>query len=182
MSHVEQKFTGTFVADPAHSSVQFSVRHMKVAIFRTTFEEIAASIISDENGIRVEGAVPVESISIRKPAEFREHVVYSPEFFDAKNHKDITFTSADIVLNDDGTCSAHTELTIKGISRPVSATGTYSLPIDDPFGFTRAGVELVARVDRRDWDLNWQAPLPGGGDALGYEVDIDIYLDVVKES
>lgn len=179
---LQQKFTGMFMTDPAHSSFQFAVRHMKVAIFRAAFDDATATIVADDAGIRAEGTAAVESVSIRKPAEFREHVVYGPDFFDAKNHPTIAFRTSQVILNDDGTCAADADLTIKGITKPVSATGTYSLPVADPFGAVRAGVELTARVDRRDWGMNWQLALPGGGDALGYDVDITIALDLIRQA
>ncbi|MDQ3402068.1 MAG: YceI family protein [Actinomycetota bacterium] len=182
MTSATPKFTGTFVSDEAHSSFQFAVRHMKVALFRASFDDADARIVADDSGIKVEGAVRVESISIRKPVEFRDHVLYGPDFLDGKNHTEITYSSNDITLAEDGTATAVVDLTIKGITKSFTATGTYQLPIEDPFGMVRAGVELSAKIDRREWDLSWQAPLPGGGDALGNEVELTVHLDLIKEA
>ena len=72
------------------------------------------------------------------------------------------------------------ELTIRGISHPVTATGTFTPPTEDPFGGHRAGLELAASIDRKDWGMNWQAPLPGGGDALGWEVEVTAQLEFAR--
>lgn len=176
-----QPFTGTYVVDPVHSSVVFAIRHMKVSIFRASFEDLEARLVTDGEGTRVTGTAPIESVSIRSPKDFRDHVVYGAEFFDAGNHPHISVRSTDVVFGEDGSVTAHGELTVRGVTRPVTATGSYQLPVKDPFGSTRAAVELTATVDRRDWGMDWQVPLPGGDDALGYQVELSANLELVKE-
>lgn len=63
----------------------------------------------------------------------------------------------------------------------MAATGSYRPPIHDPFGVVRAALELHATVDRREWGMDWQLPLPGGGDALGYEVELTVHLELKEE-
>jgi polyisoprenoid-binding protein YceI len=181
MSTATQSFTGTFVADPAHSSFQFAVTHMKVSVFRAWFDDVDALVVADHQGIRLTGAARVESVSIKSPQEFREHIVYGAEFFDAGNHPEITVRADDLRLDEDGIATVHGELTIRGVARPVTATGTYRPPAEDPFGSMRAALELTATVDRREWGMDWQAPLPAGGDALGVEVQISAHLELIKE-
>lgn len=182
MSVATQPLTGTFVADPVHSSFQFAVRHMKVSIYRASFDDVEARVVADPQGIQLDVAVRVESVSIKNPPEFRAHVVHGPDFFDAGNHPEITFRSEDVELHDDGTVTVRGELTIKGITKPVIATGTYQPAVEDPYGMIRTAVELTATVDRRDWNMGWQAPLPGGGDALGYEVTLSVHVALIKQS
>ncbi|HET9258135.1 MAG TPA: YceI family protein [Pseudonocardiaceae bacterium] len=181
MSVATQPFVGTFVTDPVHSSFQFALKHMKIATYRASFGDVSARVAADEGGIRLNATIRVESISITYPAEFREHVVNGADFFDASNYPEIIFHSDDVELGDDGTLVVRGELTIKGITRPVVATGTYQLPVEDPFGGIRTAVELTATVDRRDWGMDWQAPLPGGGDALGNDVTLSVQAEFVKE-
>ena len=71
-------------------------------------------------------------------------------------------------------------LTIRGIGRTIVAEGTYTAPARDPFGTERAALELHATVDRREWDLNWQLPLPDGGDAVGWQVELTAELELVR--
>ncbi|MDQ3178471.1 MAG: YceI family protein [Actinomycetota bacterium] len=181
MDTTTQALDGTFTADPIHSSLQFSLRHMGVSMFRASFDDLDARVVADDQGLRLEGSVKAESISIKQPPEFREHVLYGADFLDANTHPDITFRSADVRLGDDGTVSGAGELTIKGITKPITATGTYRAPIEDPFGSERAALEITATVDRREWAMDWQAPLPKGGDALGYDVQLTAHIELVRD-
>ncbi len=181
MTAATRGFTGAFRADPDHSSFQFAVRHMKVSSFRAGFGDVEARLVGGDAQISLEGRARVESISITNPPEFREHVLNGEEFFDAGNHPEIVFRSEHVELGDDGGATVEGELEIKGISRPVTATGSYQPPVEDPFGLTRTAIELSAVVDRRAWDMGWQLALPGGGDALAYEVELTVALELIKE-
>ena len=74
------------------------------------------------------------------------------------------------------------ELTIRGVTRPFVATGTYQPPVEDPYGSIRTAVELDATVDRRDRGMDWQMLLPDGGDVLGYDVRLSMNVEFIKES
>ena len=167
---------GTYAADPVHSSFGFSVRYQGVSLFKGTLDEVAATLTDG----RLDGAAKVESISIRTPEQFRAHVL-SPEFFDAAGHPEVTFTSSDIDLREDGAVTVEGELTIKGITRPVTATGTWIAPAPDAFGSTRGHLNLETQVDRTEFDMNWNAPLPSGGKALANEVTITVELSLVEQ-
>jgi len=168
--------SGSYVADPVHSSFGFSVRYQGVSLFKGTLDEVAATLTDG----RLDGAAKVESISIRTPEQFRAHVL-SPEFFDAAGHPEVTFTSSDIDLREDGAVTVEGELTIKGITRPVTATGTWIAPAPDAFGSTRGHLNLETQVDRTEFDMNWNAPLPSGGKALANEVTITVELSLVEQ-
>ena len=142
---------------------------------RGTLDEVEASLADG----RLTGAAKVESISIRTPEQFRAHVL-SPEFFDAAGHPHVTFTSEDIQLEEDGTARLRGELTIKGITRPVEATGTWTAPEADAFGSTRGHLALTAQIDRTQYGMNWNAPLPRGGNALANEVELSVQLSLVE--
>ncbi len=181
MTVLTQSLAGTFVADTAHSSFQFAITHMGVGSFRASFDDVTATVVADESGVRLEGRVAVQSISIRNPPEFREHVLNGADFLDGANHPEVVFASDDVVLAEDGTFSGRGELTIKGITKPMVATGTYTGLVEDPYGSQRTAIELTAIVDRREWAMDWQAALPGGGDALGYEVTLSAHIELVRQ-
>jgi polyisoprenoid-binding protein YceI len=181
MTTAMQDLTGTFTADPYHSSFLFAVRHMKVSTFRASFGDVEARLEVGESGLSLEGRARVASVSITDPPEMREHVVNGEDFLDAGNHPEIVFRSTRVELAEDGGVALDGELEIKGIARPVTATGTYQPPVEDPFGATRAAIELSNVVDRSDWGMNWQLPLPDGGDAVGYEVELSAQLELVKQ-
>jgi polyisoprenoid-binding protein YceI len=169
------KLSGTYTADPVHSSFGFSVRYQGVSLFKGTLDEVEATYADG----RLEGAAKAESISIRTPEQFRAHVL-SAEFFDAENHPEVKFTSSDIELGEDGTAKVEGELTIKGITRPITAAGTWIAPDADAFGNTRGHLNLEAVIDRTEFDMNWNAPLPSGGKALANEVTLTVELSLVE--
>jgi len=181
MTAATQEIVGTFDADPDHSSFSFQIKHMKVSSFRATFGEVEAQLVGAGSGLSLQGKARAESISITNPPEFREHVVNGEDFFDAGNHPEISFRSSNVELDEDGGARAEGELEIKGIARPVSATGSYQRPVEDPYGSLRTALELSATVDRREWDMGWQMPLPKGGDVLGYEVEVTVHLELIKQ-
>jgi polyisoprenoid-binding protein YceI len=180
MAIAVQPFEGIYELDRTHSTFQFAVRHLKVSTFRASFNDIHARLTAEGGTIELEGHAIVESVSIADPPEFRDHVVRSTDFFDADAHPRITFMSTSVELGDDGSAIVTGELTIRGVTRPVTAEGTYQPPAEDPFGTSRAGLELRATVDRRDWDMHWQVPLPDRSDALGWDVAITVNLELIR--
>ena len=169
--------SGTYTADPVHSSFGFAVRYQGVSLFKGTLSEVDAKLADG----RLDGTAKVESISIRTPDQFRQHVL-SAEFFDATNHPEVTFTSADLDLREDGTATVQGELTIKGITRPVSAAGTWIAPAADAFGSTRGHLNLEAVVDRTEFDMNWNMPLPSGGNVLANDVTLTVELSLIEQA
>lgn len=177
MTTAAAPLSGVYTVDPVHSSFGFAVRYQGVSIFKGTLDEVQATLADG----RLEGAAKVESISIRSPEQFRAHVL-SAEFFDAENHPEVTFTSGSLELNDDGTARAEGELTIKGITNPVVATGTWQPPAGDAFGNTRGHLNLEAVIDRTQWDFNWNLPLPNGDGALANQVTLTVELSLVEQA
>jgi polyisoprenoid-binding protein YceI len=129
---------------------------MQVATFRAWFGDVAARLIADNRQLRLEGRARVESISIADPPAFREHVMRGSEFFDADHHPEIVFHSVRVELAENGAATVEGVLTIRGIGRPITATGTYEPPVEDPFGCLRAAFEPRAVIDRREWGMSWQ--------------------------
>jgi len=173
-------FSGVFDADVNHSSFEAGTRHMGVGSFRTRFDGVTARLTAAGDGLRLVGEARVDSISIRNPPEFREHVVHGEDFFDARRHPTIRFASTDVRLCDDGTATVTGDLTIKGVTRSVTATGTFRPPTEDPYGGVRAALDLSATLDPRDFGLSWQAELPRGGNVLEWDVALDVHLEFVK--
>ena len=169
--------SSTYNADPVHSSFGFAVRYQGVSLFKGTLSDVAATVTDG----RLEGAAQVESISIRTPDQFRQHVL-SAEFFDVENHPEVTFTSSDLDLREDGTAVVAGELTIKGITRPVEATGTWIAPAADAFGNARGHLNLEAVVDRTEFDMNWNMALPSGGNVLANDVTLTVELSLVEQA
>lgn len=164
--------------DADHSSVGFAVRHMSVSTFRGTFADVDATVVADADGLHIEGTAPVEGISVRSPVDLRNHLL-GEDFFDAARHPVIAFSATDVLHTPDGSIRARGRLTIRNVCREVELTGSYAEPVEDPFGGVRGALDLQTTVDRRDYGMTWNLPLPKGGDALGTEVAITAHLELV---
>lgn len=165
--------TGTYTVDPVHSSFGFVVVHNGISKFRGSFEEVEAGLT---DGV-LTGVAKVASVKTAIP-QLHGHL-QSPDFFDAENHPEIRFRSTDIKLAGDGSAEVDGELTIRGVTKPVVATGTYGAGVNMQ-GAEVIGFDLTTTVDRRDFGLNWQAPLPNGGEAVAYPVTIEAHLELAK--
>ena len=165
--------TGTWTADKVHSTIGFEVEHM-VSTFRGHFEDYDAKL---ESGTLV-GTVAVPSVKVYD--ENLEAHLQSPEFFDAELHPELRFESRALEIGEDGDVTLEGELTIKGITKDVSGHGRYVHVEADMAGGERIGLQLETTVDRREFGLNWNAPLPKGGFALGNDVTLVVALELVK--
>jgi polyisoprenoid-binding protein YceI len=170
---------GTWALDKLHSTASFAVKHMVVSTFSTTFKEIDATLATNGDQVELTGTVPAESIDIDQP-DFRGHLM-SPEFFDVANTPNIEFRSTSVRRGAGDGIEVEGELTVKGITQPVTATGTLTGPVADVAGNDRVGVELETIVDRSLYDLNWNAPLPKGGEALGKQVTLSVHLEFIRQ-
>jgi polyisoprenoid-binding protein YceI len=169
---------GTYRLDPVHSSAGFAVKHMVVSTFRARFEDFDATLTADDSGLRLEGTVDAGSIQV-KDENLKAHLD-SPEFFDVENHAQLRFASSDLRIDGENV-TLNGELTVKGITRPVTATGTISGPHVNLGGLEGVGLTLETLVDRTAYELNWNAPLPKGGFALANDVKLIVELELVKQ-
>jgi polyisoprenoid-binding protein YceI len=175
-----QPFSGTYRAQPLPSSFAFAVRHSGVFWYRGSLSDVAATLRgSDDDALTLEGSARVESISVVEPAAMRAHLLAS-DFFDAEHHPEITFRSTAVRLTTDGRAEIDGELTIRGLTRPITASGQYAPPRPSSFGEI-AGLQLHTSFDRREFGFDWQIELPGGGDAVGWGVMVDIDLLLLRE-
>jgi polyisoprenoid-binding protein YceI len=167
---------GTWTLDPVHSTVGFEVAYM-AGTFKGEFDQVSAQLVADGGRAHLEGAATVASVDV-KDENLNAHL-QSPDFFDAERHPELRFTADAVDLGGDEV-TARGELTIKGVPQPVEVTGTATAPLADPYGNERIGLRLTAAVDRNDFGVSWNAPLPSGEPALAAEVRIVTDLQFVK--
>jgi len=166
---------GSWTADPVHSSVSFEVGYAGVSTFRGSFREFAATL----QGSALEGTAQVASVDV-KDEQLNGHL-QSPDFFDAQRYPEISFEAVELARGDGDAVTGTGELTIKGVTQPISLTGTVSpAPTTDPFGREKLGLRLEAEVDRTSFGINWNAPNQSGGDYLANDVKLVAELVLVK--
>ena len=170
---VEQQQTavpaGTWQPDPVHSSVGFAVKYLGVATFSGELKGFEASLVDGE----LAGKAQVASIEV-KDENLYAHL-QAPDFFDVERFPELTFSGRDA-----GDGRFQGELTIKGVTKPVTLEGVVTGPVTDPYGNERYGLALATVVDRTDFGLDWNAPLPGGGFALANDVTLRAELSLIK--
>ncbi len=168
---------GIWQVDPAHSQVGFALAYM-VGTFRGSFSPVEASLQVTEDGKAVlTGSAVAESIRVQDE-NLAAHLL-SPDFFDAERTPQLQFTSSKISRHGDRIAAAG-ELSIKGVTQPVELIGTISDPIVDPYGRERIGLRLETTVDRTQFGLSWNVPLPSGEPALANDVALTAELYLVK--
>ena len=168
----------TWTADPVHSTAGFAVKHMVVSTFRGRFEDFGATLTAAEDGtLRLEGRVRADSIAV-KDENLAAHL-RAADFFDTDRHPEITFAST-LVQSSDGELVVEGELTVKGHTRPLRARGSITEPVETPHGSVTVGLDLEATVDRREYGLDWNAPLPKGGFALDNDVRLQVSLELLE--
>lgn len=174
-------FVGTYSADPEHSSVHFVLRDMSVATLRGSFSDVEAWVaVADDGSLSLSGTAQVYSISIVTPPELRNDVL-GADFLDARRHPVVVFQSDPARVGEDGSIVVRGWLTIRNVTRAVVATGTWSAPVEDGYGSMRGAVQLTTTVDRRDYGMPWNAPLPQGGDTRGTQVTVTVDLELVGD-
>jgi polyisoprenoid-binding protein YceI len=172
---------GTWKIDTTHSHVGFSVKHMVVATFRGRFETYDGTLtVADDGTPRLEGSVDVDSIVV-KDENLAGHLK-APDFFDSANYPQIRFVSSEVRVGEAGELEVEGDLTLKDHTHRVSARGSITGPHTDIAGNDKLGVELEAVIDRREYGLEWNAPLPKGGFALENDVKLEVSLELVREA
>lgn len=169
---------GTWQLDPVHSTARFEVTHSEVSTFRGGFGSIDARLVGGEDPV-LEGSVDAASIDIAEE-QLKGHLL-SPEFFDVERTPKVRFRSSELRVGEDGELEVQGTLEIAGATREVAASGRVGHVPAFLDGKARLGLTLEAKVDRSDFGLDWNADLPSGGKALGYEVGILASLEFVRE-
>jgi polyisoprenoid-binding protein YceI len=168
---------GVWKLDPTHSSASFAVKHMVVATFRGRFEKLDATLTVTEDSARLEGSVDASSIVV-KDENLQGHLG-SPDFFDIERYPEISFSSTDIRREGDELI-VDGELTIKGNTHRVESRGTIAGPAVTFGDVPKVGITLDTIIDRTEYGLEWNAPLPKGGFALSNDVKLTVELELAQ--
>ena len=169
--------------DPAHTNVEFTVRHMMISNVKGQFQKTSGTVTingSDPTSAKIDATIDATSIDTR--VDKRDAHLKSPAFLDVDKFPTITFKSNKVEADGPGKWKVKGDLTLHGVTKPVvlevESTGT---PITDPMGNTRAGASATTKISRKDFGLTWNQPLETGGVMVGDEVAISIDVEAIKK-
>ena len=174
---------GTWAVDPVHSEVSFVVRHMMVSKVRGRFDSFEGTIVTAANPLDSSVTASVDLSSINTGQEQRDAHIRSADFFEVEKHTHMTFASTGIRV-DGGDFLLDGDLTLKGITRPV----TFNLDVNgfgpDAYGGTRVGFSATTEINRSDFGVNFNGPIPGvpGGVAVSEKVTITLEIEGVLQA
>jgi polyisoprenoid-binding protein YceI len=170
---------GTWDIDAAHSTVGFSVRHMMVSKVRGYFTRFSGEVVTAEDPAQSSVTATIDMDSIDTRQEQRDAHIRSADFFDVGNHTVMTFRSTRVLSTDGGDWTLEGDLTIKGITKPV----TLELEVNgfgpDAYGGTRAGFSAKTSISRKAYGVDIDMPMDGGGVVVGDKVDVELEIEAV---
>jgi polyisoprenoid-binding protein YceI len=172
---------GTWNIDPVHSEVGFAVRHMMVSKVRGRFNTFSGQLVTGENPLASSVTAEIDLASIITGSEQRDAHLRSADFFEVETHPTMTYRSTG-VREDDGDFVIDGELTLKGVTRNVPLKLELNGFGPDPFGGTRAGFTATGEINRRDFNVNFSAPMQNGGAMLGDKISLNLEIEAVLEA
>ena len=173
--------SGTYTVDPSHSRIGFVARHAMVTKVRGSFNEFEATAQIDAEDISrssVQVTIKVDSIDTRN--EQRDGHLRSNDFLDIAGFPELTFVSTEVTPVSTDVVRVTGDLTIKGVSRPVSIDFTYEGSAVDPFGNQRVGFEGSVVINRKDWGITWNAALEAGGVLVSDKITLEFEISAIK--
>ncbi len=174
--------TTNWVFDPAHSELQFKVKHLLISTVTGSFKEFDGSVTADDNfdNAQINFETSIDSLSTHN--EQRDEHLKSPDFFESATYPKLSFVSTKFDRKSDDTYELEGNLTIKGITKPITLKVDYNGTAQDPYGNTKAGFELNGKINRKDFGLTWNALTEAGGMVVSDEVKLLGNIQLLKQS
>ena len=173
--------TGTYAIDPSHSRIGFVARHAMVTKVRGSFNEFEGSGFFDADqpaNSHLQLTIAAASIDTRNAD--RDAHLRSNDFFDMETHPEITFESTAVEQTSEDTYRVTGDLTIKGVTKPVTVDFEYTGTAVDPFGNQRIGLDGATTVNRKDFGVNWNAALEAGGVLVSEKVTLEFEVSAIR--
>ena len=173
--------TGTWNVDSTHSRVGFRVKHLGISTVRGEFGTYEGQlVVADDGTVTASGKVDVSSIDTSDAD--RDTHLKAPDFFDAESYPEITFESTSITAEDEDTYEITGDLTMHGVTKPITLTAEAGGSEVDPFGNTRIGFEVTGEISRSDYGMKFNMALGSGNLAVSDKVKLDLDISAVKAS
>ncbi|MDZ7675662.1 MAG: YceI family protein [Acidimicrobiales bacterium] len=172
---------GRYTIDPSHSSADFQVRHLGLSKVRGGFESFSGTVVVDDDPAQSSVEVSLDAASFTTGNEDRDGHVKSADFLAVEQYPALTYRSTG-VRQDGDDWKVDGELTVRGVSRPVTLDVEFEGAGEDPWGNGRIAFSAETEIDRDEWGINWNQTLETGGVLVGKTVKIEIDVQAVAEA
>ena len=168
--------------DPAHSSAQFKARHLMVSHVRGELGPVSGEVVIDDGDLGASRAIAnIDARGLDSKFAKRDEHLRSADFLDVEQHPFVTFRSTRVVPDADGGMKVTGDLTIRGVTRPVTLDVDPLPPaVNDPWGNVKRGATARTHFDRKDWGLAWNLALETGGVLVGDRIDVEIEIELIR--
>lgn len=173
----------TYKIDAAHSEIHFKVKHLMITTVTGSFEKFDATMetsAEDFSDAKINFEADINSINTNQ-AQRDEHLK-SGDFFDAENNPKLTFVSTSFVKKSEGEYTLNGDLTIRGVTKPVSLNAEYAGAVTDPYGQNKIGFEITGKISRKEFGITWNAATEAGGVVVSDEVKLLLNIQMIKQA
>jgi len=167
---------GTWTLDPTHSEVSFSVRHLAISKVKGSFESFDASLETAEDHTASKVTASIDVASVNTNQKDRDGHLQSGDFFLAEQHPKMTFVSTSIEEKGGDDFLVHGDLTLRGVTKPVTLKSEFGGLVVDGYGQTKLGFSATTKIDRTEFGVTWNAALEAGGFTLGNDVTVTLEI------
>ena len=175
MASINDLPAGTWTVDAAHSELGFVARHLMVTKVRGQFKEFEGTVKVGDDITDSQVTAVVQLASIDTGSADRDAHLRSADFFDVENNPTMSFTSTEVTPD-----SLTGDLTIKGVTKPVTFDLDFGGLATDPWGNQKAGFEATTEINRKDWGLEWNVALEGGGVLVSEKIKLNLDIQLLK--
>jgi polyisoprenoid-binding protein YceI len=175
MATINDLPAGTWTVDPSHSELGFVARHLMVTKVRGAFKEFEGSVKVGDDLADSQVSAVAQLASVDTGSADRDTHLRSADFFDVENNPTMSFTSTEVSPD-----SLKGDLTIKGITKPVVFDLEFNGLATDPWGNQKAGFEAKTEINRKDWGLEWNVALEGGGVLVSEKIKLNLDIQLLK--
>lgn len=166
--------------DTTHSAAEFAVKHLMISTVKGRFNTFTGTGETGPDGAIKSAELTIDAASLSTNVDARDNHLRSADFFDVEKFPKITFKSTKITqVGTDVTITG--DLTIRGVTKPVTLKGEVTMPVTDPWGNSRSALAVTTKINRKDWGLLYNQALEAGGWVVGDEVKINVEFEAVAE-
>jgi polyisoprenoid-binding protein YceI len=173
---------GTWAVDPAHSTVGFSVKHLGIASVRGKFDQFEGTLEIGEGDESARAYGTVQGVSVNTNDAGRDEHLRSADFFGVEQNPELRFESTEITQVDDDSFEIAGDLTMNGVTKPITLKAEVQGTEIDPWGNERVGLEVTGQLNRGDWSMTFNQALGSGNLLVGEKVKLNLDISAVKQA